>query len=298
MRRSSLLRGLATLAVLVALLAGAAVWRVRAVTRPAPVAAAGIDFDAMHLPLEEVRFPASDGISLSGWWIPGAPDAGTLVLCHDRGARKDRLINLAIDLHRDGFSVLLFDFRGHGDSDAAASTFGLHERRDVLGAVDEAERRSNGSAPVGVYGVGMGAQAAVLAAGDRPSVRVLVLDRLDPEPQHALTRAFFAGWEFAGDDLEFVPRRIFSWMHGADEKQTASARIERLPGRSMLLLAPANDPSLAEAMRDLVARVPDTVDADGNLVVLPGTQGNGLYGEHAERYHRRVAGFFRERLRG
>ena len=42
--------------------------------------------------------------------------------------------------------------------------------------------------------------------------------------------------------------------------------------------------------------LPRSEDADGNLITLPVTQTRDLYGEEVERYHSRVAEFFRDRL--
>ena len=87
--------------------------------------------------------------------IAGERPETPVILCHDRRERKDRLINLALDLHRNGFPVLLFDFRGHGNSQTAASTYGVHEKRDLLAAIDLLQERLPAARRIGVYGVGM-----------------------------------------------------------------------------------------------------------------------------------------------
>ncbi len=69
-----------------------------------------------------------------------------------------------------------------------------------------------------------------------------------------------------------------------------------MTGRDLLLVAPESDPSLSEEMRRMYEAIPDQLDADGNLVFLPATIGEGLYGEELSRYHDRVTGFFRNRL--
>jgi len=46
----------------------------------------------------------------------------------------------------------------------------------------------------------------------------------------------------------------------------------------------------------MVKKIPDQIDSDGNLVVVPATLGEGLYGEQLGRYHERVTGFFSARL--
>jgi len=59
----------------------------------------------------------------------------------------------------------------------------------------------------------MGAFAAVLAARDRPALRVLVLDGLYPDVGYPLVRRAFDGWEVGVEHLAFLPRAIFSWSN-------------------------------------------------------------------------------------
>ena len=101
---------------------GATAVRVHRQLSPPRVEESPIDFEAMMMRVEEVRFDSSDGVSLSGWFVPGLPDRPALILCHDLGSSRSSLVNLAIALRRAGFSVLAFDFRGHGASDGGRST--------------------------------------------------------------------------------------------------------------------------------------------------------------------------------
>jgi pimeloyl-ACP methyl ester carboxylesterase len=248
--------------------------------------------------VEPVDFVAADGVNLRGWLLPGEAARPALVLCHDLGENKSSLISTAIALRKSGFTVLLFDFRGHGESAASSSTLGLFEKHDVLGAIEFLRGLEQVEATrVGLFGVGMGAHAAVLAAAERSEVRVLVLDGLYPDPDFALVRDVYAEWGFAARHLSFVPRLAFTMMNGASPRsQRAAEVIGRLPGRHLLLLAPAGDSALSAEMQRMYAAIPDQEDADGNLVVLPATHTGGLYGEQLVRYQERVNAFFLGRL--
>ncbi len=148
---------------------------------------------ALGLDYRDVTFPArEDGVTLSGWLIPGVlPDARltldrTLILVH--GVRQNRtdpsmgLLDLSAALVRHGFAVLAFDMRGMGQSSAAPLTFGYFEQRDVLGAVDFL--RSDGLpypelAPpraIGGWGISMGAATLLLAAAHEPAIAAIVSD--------------------------------------------------------------------------------------------------------------------------
>jgi pimeloyl-ACP methyl ester carboxylesterase len=274
--------------------------RVYGKTHPGGHDAAPLDFEAMEISVEPVRFSATDGVSLEGWLMRGSPERQAVLLCHDLGGSKASLANVAIALREAGFTVLMFDFRGHGESGGDSSTLGLSEKRDVIGATEFLQAQEEiDTARIGVYGVGMGAHAAVLAAGDVPELRVLVLDSLYPDAAFPLVRDVFARWSFAERYLGFIPRTVFAALYGTRIGTNRAADvIGRLPGRDMLLLAPAGDSALTEEMERMYRTIPDHADADGNMVILPATQGSGLYAEQFERYQKRVSAFFDNRLSG
>ena len=71
---------------------------------------------------------------------------------------------IARDLTRHAYAVLMFDLRGHGESDGDRLSIGYHERKDVLGAVDFAEEK--GFEKIGVLSFCMGAATSLRAAAD------------------------------------------------------------------------------------------------------------------------------------
>lgn len=132
----------------------------------------GLDF-------EDVQFPAVDGVRLSGWFIPaeagGSQPRPTIVLLHGwtwnrLGYAGDDLmanvvggggvdfLRLAHALNQNGYHVLTFDMRNHGQSAAAHPvTFGQSEAKDLLGALAYLDGRSDiDPARIGVIGFSMG----------------------------------------------------------------------------------------------------------------------------------------------
>jgi len=143
----------------------------------------------------------------------------------------------------------------------------------------------------------MGAHAAVLAAADRPSIRVLVLDGLYPDASYPLARSVFAGWQPGVRHLSFLSNGLFALMSRTRiGDHRAAEKLPGLLGRDMLLLAPEGDPELMAATQRMVETVPEQRDVDGNMVVLPVTQGDGLYGADLDRHREQVVLFIAERL--
>ena len=254
----------------------------------------------VRIDVEKVAFQSTDGVRLHAWLFPAfAGSAAPVLLVHDVGSSKASVLSLALRLQDEGFEVLALDLRAHGESEGRRSTYGLHEKRDVVGAFDFlSARRGQSQSRVGAYGAGAGAHAVVLAATERPGIRVLVLDGLYPDAAYPLARAVFRDWDWGVAHLRGVPGGMLaalSGMHG--EGARASGVMARLVGRDMLLLAPQNDVGLAGEIRAMLEDVPEQADSDGNMVMVPASQAQGLYGDDLRLHHERVVSFFVDRLR-
>jgi fermentation-respiration switch protein FrsA (DUF1100 family) len=152
-------------------MASVMVYRPRVTPRDDPRSQLGFTF-------QRVEFPASDGVRLAGWWLPaGTPPRSraddphwgrrTVVLCHGLASNKSNQLILGRRLVPEGFNVLAFDFRAHGESAGQLTSFGALEARDVLGAVRWI-RDAHPEQADKIYGVGasMGAAALIAAAAD------------------------------------------------------------------------------------------------------------------------------------
>ncbi|MCG3209091.1 MAG: hypothetical protein FOGNACKC_02710 [Anaerolineae bacterium] len=127
---------------------------------------------------EDVRFENGE-LELAGWFIPPAEgaDGATLILLHGWSANRSELLDQAQLLHRHGYGILAIDLRGHGDSGAAASTWGLAEVSDVQAGVDYLLTRPEVDPErLGVVGHSMGAATAILAAAQIPRLKVVVAE--------------------------------------------------------------------------------------------------------------------------
>lgn len=140
----------------------------------------------MGMSFENVQFPAHDGVRLSGWFIPAAKstnrDGATIVLVHDwawnrlgdaaadllanlSGTTPVELLRLAHALHYEGYHVLMYDQRNHGESASHPPvTFGQSESNDLLGAIAYLQTRVEvDTARIGSIGFSMGANAILYA---------------------------------------------------------------------------------------------------------------------------------------
>ncbi len=142
--------------------------------------------NAFGLEYEDVTFKASDGVKLSGWLIKGGTNKVIIqshfgVQCSRSGYSpkvqgmikmwdKDiEFLNQAKYLVEAGYSVLMYDFRNHGESDQGTCpwiTWGPEESKDVIAAVDFISSHPDYTeSSIGLLSICMGTSATALAYG-------------------------------------------------------------------------------------------------------------------------------------
>ena len=245
---------------------------------------------ARRLGLSPIDFQAEDGVPLRGWYRAPAQPAAVL-LVHGHGANRMQMLAEAELLAGEGFGVLLFDLRAHGESGGEVATSGAHEQLDVRAAL-AALRRQPGmpGVRIGAIGFSVGGIALAGAAARDEAVAALVLQAAAP----TLAENF---------DADFPKDRPGErWTNRAVHEQTGKFRIAdvrpidhvpRLAKRPLLLVYGERDPMFSQATRE---RMLQAAGDGASLWVVPGA-GHGHYLE-ADRagYVARVLPFLRRAL--
>lgn len=149
----------------------------------APVFGNPQEFD---LDYEEVTFSARDGVNLSGWLLKGSTDKVIIqshfgVQCSKSGYTPQgkgwgppwpqdiQFLNQGKYLVDAGYSVLMYDFRNHGNSGEGTNpwvTWGPEEGKDVIAAVDFiANHPDYRQSAIGLLSICMGCGATTWAYG-------------------------------------------------------------------------------------------------------------------------------------
>ena len=271
---------------------------------------------------EVVRLRSRDGVRLAARWLPAerSVDAGAgddwqvdphqaILLLHGwSGSVAPDIVEYAPFLRRTA-AVLALDFRGHGDSDDAPTTFGLHEVEDVAGALAWLGER--GIRQVALVGTSMGAITAIAAVGvlgdgslagadidldapahveppPRPRIVAVVADSAAPElvvPVASRLRGPFRR-AVAGRLFAAAARRL-----GADPRSTEPIRMIGLvePVPLLLIHGEADDTVPIEAGRRLAAAAGESSDH----WVVPGATHSGAHRASPAEYEARVSATLR-----
>jgi pimeloyl-ACP methyl ester carboxylesterase len=125
---------------------------------------------------EEVEFETSDGLTIRGWYIPSKNGAAVAVMHGSSGARIRPLLHIQM-LQANGYGVLAYDTRGHGESDGTTNALGWGAEKDAMAALEFLEAREDvGPGRVGLLGLSMGAEIALEMATKSDAAAAIVAD--------------------------------------------------------------------------------------------------------------------------
>ena len=124
----------------------------------------------------DVTFTSRDGITLRGWYMP-SQNGAAVILAHGYVDNRQFLLPEAAFLTRAGYGVLMFDFRGHGESGSAIVTLGDHEQRDLRAALDFVIAQPDVDPDrIGGLGFSMGAAVMTEVAAEDDRLRAIVIE--------------------------------------------------------------------------------------------------------------------------
>ena len=136
------------------------------------------------LAYETVRLTAGDGTRLHAWFVPATTARGTLLFSHgNAGNIAHRLDSIAL-FHSLGLNVLIFDYRGYGESEGKPSEKGTY--LDVQAAWGYLlEERMISPQEIIIFGRSLGAAIAADLASRNPSAGVILESAFTSVPDMA-----------------------------------------------------------------------------------------------------------------
>jgi pimeloyl-ACP methyl ester carboxylesterase len=248
-----------------------------------------------------------DGTRSRGWLLKGAEGSPAVILLHRYGADRSFLFNLGVKINETtNYTILWPDLRGHGLSPLVARTsFGTRESEDLLAALsflrDATSDNKNKLVgdSYGVYGVELGAYAALKAARADNKIKVLVLDSVPREPDELLRTA---SAKCSGVDIRSL--QVLSQIAtkvsfvGAYDNASSCEIAGSIREQRILLLSGADAGYLREATNSLRSCFANQANVEFRTdLPLSGFRIPSATGEQGEAYDRVVIDFFDTHLR-
>ncbi len=140
-----------------------------------------------------INLKTNDDISIDAWYAAGSASTCVIFL-HGYSVNKSYVRDEASMFQKWGYSVLMFDLRGHGKSSGNSTTYGIKETADLQKAFEFA--KSKGHRKIILYGVSLGAAISIKATADgKVQPDAIIADMpLDNLHQHFKARTKMLGF--------------------------------------------------------------------------------------------------------
>ncbi len=188
-----------------------------------------IDFGVAY---EDVTFTVVDGVMLSGWFIPSQNEA-TVIVLHGYGAdRAGSTLQQVEVLASNGYGILTYDLRGHGQSGGDMRSRGWQDPIDLEAAIIYLKNRGDVNIDrIGIIGFSVGGQIALSAAPHIPTLKAIIAD--GPGPTNLADIPDETGWQLADD---WVAQKAFAWRTGLEPPPAIVTTIKQISPRPILLI--------------------------------------------------------------
>ncbi len=249
-----------------------------------------------------------DGRRARGWLLKGAEGAPAVVLLHRYGGDRSWLFNLGVKINdATNFTILWPDLRGHGENPPINwSSIGGKEGDDLLAAVtflrglkSENQKTLVGQS-FGVYGVELGAYAALKAARNEESgIKVLVLDSVTSSPDELLRTNVSTCVGVDNGFIQSLSRiAMKTYLLGGYDSTSSCELASSIRDQRVLLLTGPDAGPLRDATASLQRCFPVQTNIETRAdLPLSGFSLPSATGEQGEAYDRVVIEFFARNLR-
>ena len=247
---------------------------------------------------QEVSFPShTDEMEIAAWYIPNSASEKAIIIVHGRDASKQwaesgTIVAFQAELFNAGYAVLAIDLRGHGGSEGERYSFGVYERRDVLGAVDWLKNQGHASGKIGVVGISLGGAAVIGAMAESEDIGAVVTEGTFAEFYPIILEQ----WETESGLPNFFLPGVFLMnriMYGYNLAAINSAEeIKKAEPRPMLIIHCSEDDTINRAHQEALMEAAPHAES----WIRGGCEHAELYRDYSEEYSQRVTAFFDENL--
>jgi len=246
----------------------------------------------------EFQFRSSDDLLISALYLkPFRPNGHAILICH--GLAHDKLsgIRYVQYLLKDGYDLILMDFRNHGESEGSITTYGHFEKHDLLGAIRYL-RDQGFQGKLGILGASMGASIALLTAAETKEISGMVLDSPFASLQELCNAWARKTTKFPELFIKLPVQLAYCWLFlmyrfwVPEVAPCMSAQSVRCP---VFLIHGGADQRIPAFHSE---QIYENLRGEKDLWIVPNADHLGVYLVHPEEYQQRVLGFFRKHLLG
>jgi fermentation-respiration switch protein FrsA (DUF1100 family) len=240
---------------------------------------------------ENVVFNSSDGLRLNGWMLPNNESGFLVIVSHGHGSNMGDVLEVAEMLHDGGYSIFMFDFRAHGESEGDIATLGWLETNDLRGAIEYVKEAVNPD-KIGVLGFSMGGAVAITTAGQMNDIKAVVADSAFADRSRLISMAVGNVLPQPFGYLTVFFARV-QGMNSYENNPVSYA--EKISPNALLIIQGDRDHLVEVEDAKLLY---DNAKEPKELWLVPDTPHVNAFYTEREEYEKRVLGFFDEYLKG
>ncbi|SEO54862.1 Prolyl oligopeptidase family protein [Nitrosovibrio sp. Nv6] len=248
-------------------------------------------------PVEPVQIPVNISSrdidsSVRGWLVHGKRGAGAVLLVHSLRSNRVEMLSRGKFLNEQGYTVLLIDLRGHGETPGDRITFGLRESEDVEASVAYL-RNTFPAERIGAIGVSLGA-AAIVLANNPLRLDAVVLESVHATIEEAVkNRLRLHLGEFGPILSPLLLAQLSFRLNISPEELNPLSKIDNL-NAPLFLISGTDDQHTKVAETE---RLFDAARQPKEIWIVPGGGHFNMHAYAGKEYENRISDFFEWYLR-
>ncbi len=135
-----------------------------------------IPSDMSYMKREPIKVKMDDGSYIFGDFSENEEGKGIMIIAHGYTWNREGSLKYAQFFYKHGFSILIYDERGHGENKSKFTTMGYKEGKDIVNIVNYCREKYGNDLPIGLHGESMGGASVLEAMQYSPKVDFVIND--------------------------------------------------------------------------------------------------------------------------
>lgn len=241
-----------------------------------------------NLKHEAVSFETSDSITIKGWFFPKENSNKCIVLLH--GFKANRMEPLPrVQMFLDnGFNVLIYDARGHGESEPALNSVGFYEQEDLAAALKFVENKN--ITEIYCDGISQGGATIIyaLSNGKLKNVKGIILESVYNDMHTAIDNRFKEYTLLPADVAGFFMIKFAEDRLGVSVNQMKPCESIKEIDIPVLVMSGSED---SRTMKEDTEHLYQSCCSQKELIFFEGAEHEDLYKYDPKLYEKTVLGF-------
>ena len=243
----------------------------------------------------DITIPSFDGTVLKGKWIKTENAKASIIVVHGYKGHYAGDYGMVLPEYKaQGYNVLTFRHRAHGESGGKYITFGAKEHKDLLAVIDF-HNKNYGEIPLFISGISMGASTVLYASNqDLPkNVKALSADCGFTSPYEIVSKVVSDTLHFNAKFLTWGANLWCKLLAGFDMKKYNTEEVLKTAKRPILFIHGEADDFVP---CEMTIRGYNACTSEKELLIVEGA-GHGMsYVVDKERVTKTFVNFFKKHL--